>query len=72
MKLILQCEQWPPEKSLLGAINAPEVASRHTDFQNFLYPALSLTRLPFDYSSKIVPNLLYYFLMLLGLNLKCH
>lgn len=46
IKLILQSVQWPPEKSLLGARNAPEVASGITVFQNFPYPALSLTRLP--------------------------
>ena len=46
MKLILQSVQWPPEKSLPGDRNAPEVASRLTVFQNFPYPALSLTRLP--------------------------
>ena len=46
MKLILLSVQWPPEKSLLGARNVPEVASSHTVFQNVPYPALSLTRLP--------------------------
>lgn len=33
-------------REITCARNVPEVASRHTVFQNFPYPALSLTRMP--------------------------